>query len=178
MYTNETEAKEAGTAVLAEEVWYIYCISSFKALILLHTNLVQAAYQLHKNNIHDISICYKEALLYKVVSGCSVFLRGPKIHRVFISVGVQYMHATKKIEHPVFSYLYILMHFSFPDIGGVFVLRHHGENNVPTEGNHDVSVSVVENDYFSLVCGGSKLDYKTVNLTHTSQGECCRLRKS
>ncbi|XP_050690899.1 vascular endothelial growth factor receptor 1-like isoform X2 [Eriocheir sinensis] len=54
------------------------------------------------------------------------------------------------------------------DIGGMFVLRHRGENEKTVEvGEREKHVSVIENDYFSLMCGGSKLYYKTVILTHT-----------
>ncbi|XP_050735818.1 vascular endothelial growth factor receptor 3-like isoform X2 [Eriocheir sinensis] len=54
------------------------------------------------------------------------------------------------------------------DIGGMFVLRHLGENGTVEVGERDKYISIVENDYFSLMCGGSKFDYKTVYLTHTS----------
>nr|WOX59916.1 receptor tyrosine kinase PVR2A2 [Gecarcinus lateralis] len=54
------------------------------------------------------------------------------------------------------------------DIGGVFVLHHQGENRTTEVGEHEESIFIVENDQFSLMCGGSKFDYKSVYLTHTS----------
>nr|WOX59914.1 receptor tyrosine kinase PVR2A1 [Gecarcinus lateralis] len=55
------------------------------------------------------------------------------------------------------------------DIGGIFVLRYIGREMITEVEDQMESISVVENDNFLLVCGGSKFEYKNVKLMHMSQ---------
>nr|WOX59919.1 receptor tyrosine kinase PVR2A1b [Carcinus maenas] len=50
------------------------------------------------------------------------------------------------------------------DIKGVFVFWHSGPDNI-TDVVREESIIVVENDEFSLMCGGIKYDYKSVDLS-------------
>lgn len=64
------------------------------------------------------------------------------------------------------------------DLDGLFVLHHIGEKGTTKVEEHEKHLSIVENDPFYLLCGGSKFDYKAVSLTHETPGEWYNLYAS
>ncbi|KAG0712359.1 Vascular endothelial growth factor receptor 1 [Chionoecetes opilio] len=55
------------------------------------------------------------------------------------------------------------------DIGGIFVLRHTGQDDRITREEDHMHPTIIENDEFSLMCAGSKFEYDKVTL---HGGEC------
>ncbi|XP_063845355.1 vascular endothelial growth factor receptor 2-like isoform X2 [Scylla paramamosain] len=55
------------------------------------------------------------------------------------------------------------------DIDGIFVLRYYGPDKKSKDFDHEKIITVVENDNFTLMCGGTKFDYKKVEVTSSQQ---------